>query len=219
MTRSLHNVLVVIGIAALLGAAPATRPAVTVTIDTSAAPEFAAYGEQVKTLAEAWYPKIVAALPSEGYAATDHITFVFDPKYEGVAATSNDRIVCSTKYFAAHKEDLGAFVHELVHVVQHFTHGDRPGWVVEGIADYIRFYQYEPESNRPHPNPEKATYHDSYRTTAHFLNWAQCEYDPTLVEKLNAACREARYSEDLWKQLTGKTLDELGEAWKASLRS
>lgn len=189
-----------------------------VTIDTTAAPELAPLGEQVKTLAEAWYPKIAAALSSDGFTPPDHVTLVFDPRYNGVAATAGDRIVCSTKYFAAHPDDLGAFVHELVHVVQHYRDGDRPGWLTEGIADYVRFYQYEPESKRPRPDPTKAKYSDSYRTTAAFLDWAQRTFDPELVIKLNDACRNAHYSDALWKQYTGKTIDELGEAWKTSLQ-
>ena len=36
-----------------------------------------------------------------------------------------------------------------------------PGWITEGIADYVRFFKYEPESHRPHPKADKATYHDS----------------------------------------------------------
>jgi hypothetical protein len=33
--------------------------------------------------------------------------------------------------------------------------------------------------------------------------------DEKLVEKFNAAMREGRYSEDLWKKFTGKTVDDL----------
>jgi len=48
-----------------------------------------------------------------------------------------------------------------------------PGWLVEGIADYIRWFKSEPESQRPRPNPAKAKYTDSYRTTAAFLNYVE----------------------------------------------
>ena len=34
----------------------------------------------------------------------------------------------------------------------------------------------------------------------------------------DAAAREGRYSEDLWKQHTGRTVQELGEAWKQDLQ-
>jgi hypothetical protein len=34
---------------------------------------------------------------------------------------------------------------------------------------------------------------------------------------LNAAAREGKYSEELWKTATDRTLPELGDEWKASL--
>ena len=42
-------------------------------------------------------------------------------------------------------------------------------------------------------------------------------HDREIVRKLNAAAREGNYSEDLWKEYTGRTLQELNDAWKASL--
>jgi hypothetical protein len=157
-------------------------------------------------------------LPSEGFVAPDQVTITFKKDYNGVAAAGGTRITCSVKYYKDHPDDLGSIVHELTHVVQRYPRrGTRPGWLVEGIADYIRFYNYEPVKARPNPNPARAKHTDSYRTTAHFLNWAQEKYDKQLVVKLNTDCREARYSEDLWKQYTGKTLEELGAEWKESL--
>lgn len=35
--------------------------------------------------------------------------------------------------------------------------------------------------------------------------------------KFNTAMRQGKYSDDLWKEYTGKTADELGEEWKKSL--
>lgn len=176
------------------------------------------YGEKVQKLAEEWYPILAEKLPSDGFTTPEHVTIIFKKDMRGVAAAGGNRISCSPKWFQDHPEDLGAIVHELVHVVQQYRRGPRPGWLVEGIADYIRFYHYEPKKARPHPNPERAKYSDSYRTTGHFLNWAQEKYDKNLVIKLNAACRNARYNEGLWKEYTGKTLDELGQEWKASLQ-
>ena len=60
--------------------------------------------------------------------------------------------------------------------------------------------------------------HDaSYRVSANFLNYVSEHYDKDLVKKLNAALRQGKYSEDLWKQYTGKTAPELAEEWKQSL--
>jgi hypothetical protein len=200
-----------------------TQAAFEITVDTSDVPEMADFGKRVQKVAEEWYPKLIPMLPSDGFVAPSKVTITIKKDYKGVAAAGGNRIVASQKYFTSHPDDLGAFVHELVHVVQSYRRtapgGTRPpGWLVEGIADYIRFFRYEPESARPHPNPAKANYNDSYRTTGHFLNWAQEKYDKDLVVQLNAACRQGKYSEDLWKQYTGKTLEELGAEWKESLQ-
>src|SRR4051812_25754142 len=127
--------------------------AVQIDVDTSDAPELEAYGKKVKAVSEEWYPKIAALLPSDGYTPPDHVTIVFRKDYKGVAAASGNRVVCAVKWFTDHPDDVGAVVHELVHVVQQYPRGHKPGWLVEGIADQIRFFHYEPAEQRPHPKP------------------------------------------------------------------
>src|ERR1043166_9086564 len=99
-----------------------------------------------------------------------------------------------------------------------------PGWLVEGIPDYIRWFKYEPESHgaddlwMKRQNFSRVRYDGSYRITANFLNWASEKYDKDLVVKLNAAARRGTYSDDLWKTCTGKTAPELGDEWREQLR-
>jgi hypothetical protein len=57
-------------------------------------------------------------------------------------------------------------------------------------------------------------YDASYRITGNFLNWVTEHYDREIVRKLNGVAREGNYSEGVWKEWTGKTLVELGDAWK-----
>ena len=62
-----------------------------------------------------------------------------------------------------------------------------PGWLVEGIADYIRWFLYEPESRGAEitaANISKARYDMSYRGSANFLNWVAEPHDRKLVTKL-----------------------------------
>ena len=112
---------------------------------------------------------------------------------------------------------------ELVHVVQNYwgRRGQRatptPGWLVEGIADYGRWFLYEPLSKGAEitkGNLARAKYDASYRVTANFLDWVSQTKDKDIVRKLNAAAREGRYSEQIWKDSTGKTVQELGDEWK-----
>lgn len=79
-------------------------------------------------------------------------------------------VVCVHCSAGAHPDDQGAIVHEMVHVVQQYRGRGNPGWLVEGIADYFRWFVYEPPSKQPHPDLSRASYRDSYRTTAAFLN-------------------------------------------------
>ena len=116
-----------------------------------------------------------------------------------------------------HPDDLGIVVHEETHAVQAYRRDHTPGWVTEGIADYTRWFVFEPVAKRPHPTQPKANYNDSYRTTAAFLNWCQTTYDKDLVLKLNAVCRAGQYTEAFWQQTTGHPLADLGAQWKATL--
>jgi hypothetical protein len=189
----------------------------TIDVDTSEVPEMAQWGEQAKNVAKKWYPILVTNLPGEGFSPPDHVTITIKKEMDGVAYTAGNHIVCASSYFKNHTDDLGAIVHEMVHVVQQYKGGKRPGWIVEGIADYERFYFYEPVSHRPHPNPQRSTYHDSYRTSGAFLDWIVRTYDPKFVVKLNDTLRHGKYEESIFEKSTGKSLEVLGEEWKKSL--
>ncbi|MHC4087729.1 MAG: basic secretory protein-like protein [Planctomycetota bacterium] len=93
-------------------------------------------------------------------------------------------------------------------------------WLVEGIADYIRWFLYEPETRGAEVNRRnisRARYDSSYRISGNFLNWVTQTYDKNIVRKLNAAARQGKYNEELWKEATGRTVQELGDEWKKSL--
>ena len=47
--------------------------------------------------------------------------------------------------------------------------------------------------------------------------WPAVVPQKDLVVKLNGALREGKYDSDMWKTLTGKTVDELNDEWKAAL--
>ena len=195
-----------------------------ITFDYSEAPELKDWVEnKLKPVCVKWYPIIVGMLPSDGFEAPRKFSIGFRKDYRGVAAAAGTRINCSVAWFKQNLEGeaLGAVVHEMVHVVQQYRRAPggarNPGWLVEGVADYIRWFNYEPDSVRPKPRADRANYNDSYRTTGHFLDYLMKKYDKQIVKKLHAAMRQGKYSVDLWKQLTGKTMEELGAEWKQTL--
>jgi hypothetical protein len=199
-----------------------------VTIDTSDAPDLTEWTHaNVAPMAREWYPKLVELLPSQGFEAPREVTIRFLEDMQGVAGTSGTRIQCSAEWFRQNLkgEALGAIFHELVHVVQDYRRGRRenpnagraPGWLVEGIADYVRWFKFEPQSHGAEitaRNLRRARYDASYRITANFLNWASEKYATNLVPRLNAALRAGEYNDGTWKEISGHTVVELGDEWR-----
>jgi len=94
------------------------------------------------------------------------------------------------------------------------------------MADYIRWFKYEPQSHgadiiwmRKLGKRFSPHYNDSYRITANFLDWVSRKYDEDIVSKLNAAMRDGKYNHGLWKRFTGIRLQELGADWKREVES
>jgi hypothetical protein len=199
------------------------------TIDATAAPDLMDWADtKLRPVVQEWYPKLVALLPSEGFSAATNVTLTFRNNLGGTpAATGGSRISMNSQWFRRElqREARGSVVHEMVHVVQEYGRARRtnpdatrtPGWLVEGIADYIRWFLYEPQTKGAEiteRNIARAKYNASYRITGNFLNWVTLKYDRDIVRKLNAAAREGKYREQLWKDYTGKTVEELGEEWR-----
>jgi hypothetical protein len=201
------------------------------TIDTTETPDLTEWAtHDVAPMVKEWYPKIVRMLPSEGYEAPKTFSIAFRKDKGGVADTSGTRINCGAKWFRGNLkgEAVGAIFHEMVHVVQQYGRARRtnpnatrtPGWLQEGIPDYIRWYIYEPQTHGAEitrRNLSRAKYDASYRITANFLNWVVTTHSRDLIKTLNAAIRQGKYSEELWTQSTGQSVQKLGEEWRQGL--
>jgi hypothetical protein len=187
-------------------------------VDVSDAPEMKDWPDKVARLCERNYAMICDELKSDGFRPRTVVNLTLKKNYRGVAATGGGRITGSVSYFKQHEDDVGAMIHETVHVVQAYRSPNNPGWLVEGIADYVRFFKFEP-GKIGKTNADRARYNGSYRVTAAFLNYVSEKYDPQLVNKLNKAMREGEYKEEIWKALTKQTVKELDEEWRASLKA
>ena len=165
-------------------------------------------------LIDTFYKVYPAMVKSYNPKASILVTFVIDPEYDGVAATSDDRVVFSAKYMTSHPDDLDVVTHEVMHIVQNY--GDEsgmPGWLTEGIADYVR-YAYGINNEKAGWSLPKFTtdqnYTNSYRITARFLAWLEHSGHKDIVKTLDLAGRDKTYNNgEIWKKLTGKTIDEL----------
>lgn len=185
-------------------------------VDVSDAPEMADWADTAVKACERAYPMICEELKSDGFQPPNIIHIRLKSDYNGVAEASGTRITGSVRFFKAHPDDIGAMVHETAHVVQRYRGRGNPGWLVEGVADYIRFFRFEP-GNIGRIDPKRSHYNNSYRVTAAFLDFLCRTYDQSIVLDLNAMMREGRYDESFFEKRTGKTLPELDEQWRATL--
>jgi hypothetical protein len=187
------------------------------TVDVSDAPEMKEWATRAARICEQQYTMINEELKDDRYQPPRRVSVKLKKMDAGVAASvSGDRITASVTYFKQHPEDFGAMVHETVHVVQNYRVPDNPGWLVEGIADYIRFFKYEPGNLGP-IDARRAHFDSSYRVTAAFLAYVTVRYDKQIVRKLNKIMREGEYKNEAFRKLTGKTLEQLDAEWRARL--
>jgi hypothetical protein len=221
---------------ALGGAARADLP-FQVTIDISKAPEVSTYAYVSKALCEEWYPKINEILFGKDHPLPfQEIQIVFEPR-EGVPAFTRGNVihVASNVVRRMHDEYRGIVVHEVTHVNQNLgLNSQRQRWVVEGIADYIphkyfekdiepklrldeagRLKGYSPDAlylfsiEKAKIKLNRKGYRASYEVAAAFLFWIEEKKRKDIVQTLNAALTEGRYSAKIFQQACGMPLDEL----------
>ncbi|MCD2425088.1 basic secretory family protein [Niabella pedocola] len=167
---------------------------------------------QKKSLVDAFftnYPKLIKAFNPKG---TRIVRFTIDPDYEGVAAAdaAAGHVSYGAAYMKKHPQDVDVVTHEVMHIVQHYPSG--PGWVTEGIADYVRHtYGIDNAAINWALQPPKpaASYTNGYGTAARFFVWIERFYKKGLVKKLNATMHAGAYTDHFWIKETGKNVDQL----------
>jgi Peptidase of plants and bacteria len=146
------------------------------------------------------------------------VKMVIDTTYKGVAETDNGKVTISSEWLHKHPEDIDVVTHEVMHIVQDYGESAGPGWLTEGIADYAR-YKFginNPAAKWALPAYKPTQkYTDAYRVTARFLVWMEEKVNPGVVKDFNKQLRLHTFTDNSWKVATGKTLDELWEAYSA----
>ena len=187
-------------------------------VESTAAPALGDWACRAARECERSYAMINEELKSDGYIPPSTVTIVLKKSLRDAAAKveNRSRIQVSAADVSDHPDDIGIMIHETAHVVQDY-HGPRnPAWLVEGVADYVQYFKYEPGKHVP-INDQHAHYNGSYRVTATFLAYLVQKYDKALVQKLNALMRDGKYSDDAFQKLTGKTAQQLDDEWRATL--
>jgi len=191
---------------------------VEIIIDTSDAPGLVNFGQVVKSTLVEWFDRVGDILESPTYTPPSQINVYFDPNYDGVAYASGNNIVGSVDYYLTHQDDIGSMVHEMAHVIQSYRscYTNDDWYITEGIADWVRFFHYEPASNRPPKPGSDNHYSQGYRVTAYFLDWVNARYNP-MIYWINKDCREGTYNHQIFDRLTGKSIDQHWQEMLASL--
>ncbi|QHL89266.1 secretory protein [Nibribacter ruber] len=148
-----------------------------------------------------------------------NVTVTIDTAYTGVAYAHDGKITIASQWLHKRPNDIDVITHEAMHLVQAYPPDSGPGWLTEGIADYVRHVYGVDNAGANWSLPDltdKHHYTNSYRITARFLLWVEKNFNKKLVDKLDVHMRNQTYTPVLWKALTGKTVDELWEAYKAN---
>lgn len=147
---------------------------------------------------------------------SEKVVFCVDPEYTGVAAAGGGLVRFNPEWFRKNPGDVDVVTHEVMHIVQSYPGGAGPGWITEGVADYVRFTLGVDNAGANWKLPDydpKHSYENSYRITARFFYWIEKQGQKGLVKKLDHAMRSKTYSDAFWKDETGKTVDEWWEAY------
>lgn len=143
------------------------------------------------------------------------VGFFIDTAYKAVAETGNGTSRFNPAWMKRYPQDVDVVTHEVMHVVQDYKDYE-PGWLTEGIADYVR-YVYGVNNKAaswflPDYRPGQS-YKDAYRVTARFLLWVEKNKNKRIVDDLDKAMRDGTYTPQLWTKLTGKTVDGLWDEY------
>jgi hypothetical protein len=163
-------------------------------------------GEAEQTIKK-WCPVIAGWLGGRiGKAVEVRVEFVDDPKND-IAWASGNTITMNLAKTGKGASFEGILIHELTHILQPYK-GPVPGWLVEGIADYTRWVRYEPH-NWESGSIKGVSYKDGYGWAADFLGWVERHYDRKLVQTIHARASAGKYTNELFRERTKKTLDRL----------
>jgi len=133
----------------------------------------------------------------------------------GAAWTSGVDVYLSSRWFAAHPDDVGGCLHEFAHAMMRAPiYDDSTAWLIEGIADYVRdVLGHSASWTFAHHEPGKAT--AGYQTTADFLIWLEST-NPGAVRALSRRLAEGSYAESAFVDLTGRPLGACVDTYEAA---
>ncbi|MEV7027501.1 basic secretory protein-like protein [Kitasatospora sp. NPDC093558] len=192
---------------------PPTAGRPTIDLDYSQAPDLGPWLEQQKRTVADYYPKISSLITRGAFAAPTYFRIIMDPTLtKNPAYTTKNlgngvmEIHVNIGYTRANKGDTGFLVHEAVHVaVWNNPARGHDWWLGEGLADWVRDYNFQPGTGAQHFGPDDH-YDSGYQATARFIDYVSKTYNqPDLAYRLNTT----DYDGSIWARLTGKSPEQL----------
>ncbi|MFJ4595248.1 basic secretory protein-like protein [Kitasatospora sp. NPDC088861] len=191
---------------------PPTAGRPTIDLDYSQAPDLGPWLEQQKRTVADYYPTISNLITKGAFAAPSYFKIIFDPKLTDYPAFTTVNPSSGVKevhvnigYTRGNQGDTGFLVHEAVHVAVWDSPFSGKWWLGEGLADWVRDYNFQPGTGAQRFGPD-SNYDSGYQATARFIDYVSKAYNkPDLAHLLNTT----NYNEQIWVQLTGKSAQQL----------
>ena len=184
---------------------------VSVRLNISQAPQLENWGVHAKELIKLWSPRVAKILDVQKYP--HNIDLTIQKSYEGIAFADSNSITVSSHWIEKYPEDIGLIVHEVVHVVQLYPEFE-PGWVTEGVANYIRWHLYEKKPLYWFPiGEDEKGYEAAYRITGGFFLWIVIHKNEDFIKILNTYMKGCEYKDSIFFQYTGNDLDALWQEY------
>ncbi|MEE1788743.1 basic secretory protein-like protein [Streptomyces sp. SP17BM10] len=195
------------------GTTPPTAGRPAIDLDYSQAPDLGPWLEQQKRTVADYYPQISNLLTEGAFPAPTYFRIIMDPALKdhpayATYANGANEVHVNIDYTRNNRGDTGFLVHEAVHVaVWNNPHGPdkEHWWVGEGLADWVRDYNFQPGTGAQHFGPNDH-YDSGYQATARFIDYVSHAYDkPDLAYLVNMNPDD----DGIWARLTGKGPDQL----------
>jgi len=194
----------------LLFASPAPAASVR-SVDFTEAPEMADFSKKAHQIGDEMYPVVLKLMAEDPSILPQQFDLVFRKtlKVPAYALPRERKIVLNAEWFTKHPDDVGAVVHEMVHIAQDHAPG-APSYWTEGVADYVRHkLGYTNSWSHPRCSAEFPHYTSGYWCTSAFLMYLDEQFGSNIVHQLNAALRQRPYSDAFFAGATGKPIEQL----------
>ncbi|HLP78008.1 MAG TPA: basic secretory protein-like protein [Candidatus Paceibacterota bacterium] len=192
------------------------------SVDASKAPEMESWVQRARQVGNETYPKICALLADGNSEFPPQFDISFTRRLSrGNAGEARFARVFLKAHVEMFEKEPDAFdqllVHEMTHVAQAYYRPILGEWLIhtsnppsyweEGIADYVCFKLGKTNGwDCPQCGFLFSDYHQGYSCAGAFLLYLDGAYGSNLVRHLNTALRHGKYSDDFFKQETGKPL-------------